>query len=352
MDTVEINIGSSGPQGHAIQNYDENLALNERGAFPNQDETSDNGTGNAPSFLEEEQMEPTKLCIMKGPAKGDKFDVGKTAMFIGRSSRNDIQIKDIKVSRKHLKVFRTERTLFVEDLRSTNGTRLNGKTIPPGQCFEMEKGDLITLGKSVIQFGEIFSNESSNTDNSSSSACGEDPDGKHNFLKERRSRSPKKLELEEIKRMFDQSLNINGMLEKLLESILDTLPRIARVAILVFNQKGKAKEVIARSRNEQNNKAVRYKRGLLGRLAKDGKAVKVSDTTYEAQTDDSENLGPMQTSSTLCVPIIANTKISGAIYLNSLPGPYEGFRKEDLQRLNSLTGFIALAIENSTFLTD
>jgi pSer/pThr/pTyr-binding forkhead associated (FHA) protein len=351
MDTVEINIGSSGPQGQVIQNYNENLALNGR-AFPNHDETSENGTEKATSFLEEEQMIPTKLCIMKGPAKGHKFDVTEEAMFIGRSSRNDIQIKDIKVSRKHLKVFRTEKTLFVEDLRSTNGTRLNGKTIKPGQCFEMEKGDTISLGNTVIQFGEIFSSESSDNSNSSSSACVEDPDGKHKFLKERRSGSPRKLELEEISRMFDQSLNINGMLGKLLESILDTLPRIDRVAILVFNQKGKVKEVIARSKKEQGKEAVRYNSRLLGRLAKDGKAVKVSDTTYEAQTDHSENLGPMQTSSTLCVPIIVNSKISGAIYLKSLPGPYDGFRKEDLLRLNSLTGFIALAIENSTFLTN
>ena len=351
MDTVEINNGSSGPQGHVIQNYNENLALN-GSVFPNQDETSGKGTEKPMSFLEEEQVIPNKLCIMKGPAKGHKLDVGEKAMFIGRSSRNDIQIKDIKVSRKHLKVFRIEKTLFVEDLRSTNGTRLNGKTITPGESFEMEKGDTISLGNTVIQFGEIFSSESPDTNNSSSSACEEDPDGKHDFLKERRSGSPRKLELAEISRMFDQSLNINGMLEKLLESILDTLPRIDRAAILVFNQKGKVKEVIARSRKKQGKEAVRYNSRLLGRLAKDGKTVKVSDTTYEAKTDHSENLGPTQTSSTLCVPIIANSKISGAIYLNSLPGPYDGFRKEDLLRLNSLTGFIALALENSTFLTD
>ena len=351
MDTVEINIGSSGPQGQVIQNYNENIALN-AGAFPHQDEKSDDGTPKAMSFLEEEQVIPTKICIIKGPAKGHKFDVGEKSMFIGRSSRNDIQIKDMKISRKHLKVFRKEETMFVEDLMSTNGTRLNGKTITPGECFEMEKGDTISLGNTVVQFGEIFSSESSDNNNSSSSACGEDLEGKHDFLKERRSDSPRKLEIGEISRMFDQSLNINGMLEKLLESILETLPRIDRVAILVFNQKGKVKEVIAKSKKEQGKESFRYNSKLLGRLAKDGKAVKVSDTTYEAQTDHSENLGPMQTSSTLCVPIIANSKISGAIYLKSLPGPYEGFRKEDLLRLNSMTGFIALAIENSTFLTN
>ena len=56
-------------------------------------------------------------------------------MFIGRAARNDIHIKDIMVSRKHLKIFKVGETLFIEDLMSTNGTQFNGEVITSGEAF-------------------------------------------------------------------------------------------------------------------------------------------------------------------------------------------------------------------------
>ncbi|MCJ7775075.1 MAG: GAF domain-containing protein, partial [Desulfobulbaceae bacterium] len=172
---------------------------------------------------------------------------------------------------------------------------------------------------------------------------------KHNLIKERRSAWPKKLELGKITGIFDQSLNIDGMLEKLLEHVFDTLPRIDRAAILAFNnQKGQVEEVICKSRKKNGNGTFRYNFGLLGRIVKDGKAVKVSDTTYVAQADQLGDMDTEQMSSTLYVPIVTNTKVRGAMYLNSSPGSFEGFRKDDLSMFDSLSGLIGVAIGNST----
>ena len=204
----------------------------------------------------------------------------------------------------------------------------------------MGDGDTVSCGNTVLRFGEIASPESSDTDTSGS---------KHNLIKERRSAWPKKLELGKITGIFDQSLNIDGMLEKLLEHVFDTLPRIDRAAILSFNkQKGQVKEVICRSRKENGNETFRYNFGLLGQIVKDGKAVKVSDTTYVAQGDQLGDMETGQTSSTLYVPIVINTKVRGAIYLNSSPGSFEGFRKDDLSLFDSLCGLIGVAIGNAT----
>ena len=339
MDTVEINIGTPEPRGHIVQSYSENPAFKGR-AFSDKGKTSGSGPQEDMSLLEEKQVVPTKLCIMEGPAKGKKFDLKEKTMFIGRSARSDIQIKDIMVSRKHLKIFKVEETLFIEDLMSTNGTRFNGEVITSGEAFEVGDGDTVSFGNTVIRFGEILSPESSDTDTSSS---------KHNLINERRTASPKKLELDKIAGMFGQSLNVDGMLEKLLGHVFDTLPRIDRAAILAFNnQKGQVEEVICRSRKENGNGTFRYNFGLLGQIIKDGKAVKVSDTTYVAQGDQSGDMDREQTSSTLYVPIVINTKVRGAMYLNSSPGSFEGFRKDDLSLLDNLSGLIGVAIGNST----
>ena len=339
MDNVEINIGTPKPRGHIIQNFSENPAFKGR-AFSDKGKSSGSRPQGDVSLLEEKQVVPTKLCIMEGPAKGKKIDLKEKTMFLGRSARNDIQIKDIMVSRKHLKIFKVEETLFVEDLMSTNGTRFNGEVITSGEAFEVGDGDTVSFGNTVIRFGEIPSPESSDTDTSGSN---------HNLINERRTASLKKLELDKITGMFDQSLNIDGMLEKLLGHVFDMLPRIDRAAILAFNnQKGQVEEVICRSRKENGNGTFRYNFGLLGRIVKDGKAVKVSDTTYVAQADQSGDMDTEQVSSTLYVPIVINTKVRGAMYLNSSPGPFEGFRKDDLLLLDSLSGLIGVAIGNST----
>jgi len=277
---------------------------------------------------------------MEGPAKGKRFDLKEKTMFIGRSARSDIQIKDIMVSRKHLKIFKVEETLFIEDLMSTNGTRFNGEVITSGEAFEVGDGDTVSFGNTVIRFGEIPTPEFSDTDTSGS---------KHNLINERRTASPKKLELDKISGMFGQSLNVDGMLEKLLGHVFDTLPRIEKAAILAFNnQKGQVEEVMCKSRKENCHGTFRYNFGLLGQIIKDGKAVKVSDTTYVTQADQSGDMDTEQTSSTLYVPIVVNTKVRGAMYLNSSPGPFDGFRKDDLSLLDSLSGLVGVAIGNST----
>jgi len=338
MDTVEINIGTPEPRGHIVQSYSENPAFKER-AFSDKGKASDNRPKEDMSLLEEKQVVSTKFCIVKGPAKGKEFDLKENTMFLGRSPRNDIQINDIQVSRKHLKIFKVGETPFIEDLMSTNGTRFNGEVITSGEAFEVGDGDTISFGNTVIRFGEIPSPESSDTDTSGS---------KHNLINERRTASPERLELDKITGMFNQSLNIDGMLEKLLGHVFDMLPRIDRVAILSFNnQKGQVEEVICRSRKENGNEIFCYNFGLLGQIVKDGKAVKVSDTTYVAQADQSGDMDTAQTSSTLYVPIVINTKVRGAMYLNSSPRLFDGFRKNDLSLLNNLSGLIGVAIGNS-----
>ena len=140
MDTVEINIGTPEPRGHIIQNFSENPAFKGR-AFSDKGKVSGSRPQKDIPLLEQKHVVPTKLCVMEGPAKGKKFDLKEKAMFLGRSPRNDIQIKDIMVSRKHLKIFKVGETLFIEDLMSTNGTQFNGEVITSGEAFEVGDGD-------------------------------------------------------------------------------------------------------------------------------------------------------------------------------------------------------------------
>ncbi|WP_071027676.1 FHA domain-containing protein [Peptoniphilus raoultii] len=69
---------------------------------------------------------------------------------LGRSSRNDIVIKDKFVSKNHLTIKEINGSFYLKDLHSANGTYLNGEIINPDEQFELSNGDKIGVG--FIQF--------------------------------------------------------------------------------------------------------------------------------------------------------------------------------------------------------
>jgi len=89
-----------------------------------------------------------QLTLRSGPAPGKTFFLEKEETILGRLLDNDIAIGDPEISRRHARFFLRDENVFVEDLGSTNGTFLNGERVISPQ--QLRKGDLITLGESVI----------------------------------------------------------------------------------------------------------------------------------------------------------------------------------------------------------
>ena len=233
-----------------------------------------------------------RLFISEGPMKDQTFDFRQKAVFIGRSSTNDIQINDIKLSRKHLKVFKIGESFSIEDLGSTNGTLLNGKMITPGKSYEVTERDTIVIGNTVIQLGGISPNKALGMKDLGHHSPQADLDVLKDLARERRSRSPKNLQLiYKASKLLEQSLEINEVLEMILDSMFETLPRIDTASIILFdNQKNKLKEVVTRSRQDEAKGAIHYSHTVLDRVAKNGKAIKVSNTTYETQPEPLESM--------------------------------------------------------------
>jgi hypothetical protein len=60
---------------------------------------------------------------------GRTFTLGETPLIIGRSPQAGVVINDANVSRQHAEVWRTAEGVAIRDLRSTNGTFVNGHRI-------------------------------------------------------------------------------------------------------------------------------------------------------------------------------------------------------------------------------
>lgn len=71
------------------------------------------------------------------------WSCGPQELVIGRSSRCDIVVGDLSVSRRHARLICRDGRWVLQDLASTNGTHLNG--IRVGRC-ELRPGDELDLG--------------------------------------------------------------------------------------------------------------------------------------------------------------------------------------------------------------
>lgn len=89
-----------------------------------------------------------QLTMRSGPMPGKTFTIEKEETHLGRDLANEIPIGDPEVSRRHARLFMRDDNVFIEDLGSTNGTFLNGERIASPQ--QLRKGDVITLGESVV----------------------------------------------------------------------------------------------------------------------------------------------------------------------------------------------------------
>ena len=71
----------------------------------------------------------------------------KSEVTIGRDSEADIQIDNISVSRIHAKIIKESNSFLLQDMKSTNGTFVNGKRIKQKYIKE---DDEIVIGKHTV----------------------------------------------------------------------------------------------------------------------------------------------------------------------------------------------------------
>lgn len=90
-----------------------------------------------------------KLVVIYGDDLGRPYRLGPERLLIGRLYRSDILIEDPSVSREHATIERKDGRFILEDLKSTNGTFINGESV---DVRILNHGDKIRVGNTVLQF--------------------------------------------------------------------------------------------------------------------------------------------------------------------------------------------------------
>jgi hypothetical protein len=88
--------------------------------------------------------------VLTRQCRGQRIEIGDLPVTIGRSAGCDLLIDDPAVSRRHARLERRGDGCYLIDLRSLNGTTVNGRKVKAPK--RLEGGDLIHIHSSVLVF--------------------------------------------------------------------------------------------------------------------------------------------------------------------------------------------------------
>jgi pSer/pThr/pTyr-binding forkhead associated (FHA) protein len=94
-------------------------------------------------------MQKASLIIKSGSFSGTRFEIATPDVIIGRTPTSDLTLVDEGISREHAVISWDADHFSIEDLQSTNGTRVNGKRI---RSVELQDGDQIQIGRTLFTF--------------------------------------------------------------------------------------------------------------------------------------------------------------------------------------------------------
>lgn len=90
-----------------------------------------------------------RLTVVEPEAqRGESFELSDE-LTVGRAPGCGVRVEDAYTSNLHARLFRRDRSLWIEDLGSTNGTWVNGERVV--EPHRMTRGDLLQVGGTVFE---------------------------------------------------------------------------------------------------------------------------------------------------------------------------------------------------------
>jgi pSer/pThr/pTyr-binding forkhead associated (FHA) protein len=102
--------------------------------------------GKAPS---KRRGSPTHVLVVEGSNAGERADLDRAPILIGRGADAAIRLDDDYVSTRHARIAASGDQWFVEDLGSTNGTYIGSVRIT--QPTTLTLGTQVRIGKTILE---------------------------------------------------------------------------------------------------------------------------------------------------------------------------------------------------------
>jgi transcriptional regulator with GAF, ATPase, and Fis domain len=281
----------------------------------------------------------SRVVVVAGPAKGTLIKLLGDQLSVGRDSGNNLCLRDQAVSRQHFTISKTDSAFQLIDLKSHNGTFVNGipvrrKLLTHGDTIRVGRCELVFLitddaddVTQMVQFRETEPVSLLTTTNirafSSTSRASTDVGRMARDLNA----------LFKITSILNSIRDLQELQQRLLELLGEVIPADSG-AILILRH---ADEEPSSSRvwhRHGGNSQLSIRRELVQRALWERSAVlsRPSDESGERET-------------VLCVPLVGVERIIGVLYLTSAEKK-DRFQDDHVHFLSSVAGIAAVALDN------
>lgn len=320
-------------------------------------------------------MSGMTLLVVQGPDRGARFFVEDEAT-IGRAAQNDIRLRDTEVSRRHARIFRRDGEFVIEDLRSSNGTYVNGARV---DRRVLKDGDEIQMGCSTLAVAVRAENASSEMAAASvdllDSEIASDASqivGKVTSTADASILAGPSTETASLAQMLTNlqvlyqiteaavspSVGLDQLLNRVLDVALDVVGADRGCVLLRRPDSGELHPQAFRDRrSERGGGRMPVSRSIVQYVLKTREGVLTRDAPADSRFGTSGSILQAGIREAMCVPMQGRYELNGVIYLDTTsPRGERGtvrsakrFDEEKLRLLVAIARQAALAIEDHRF---
>ena len=221
------------------------------------------------------------VFINNGAPKGRSIQIKKDSASIGRGPENDVRIDDPSVSKRHAMIFKTPKGCSIEDLRSHNGTWIDGSMIPCGKKVEIKNGLPILIGNVLVSVGKAVPPALASPQASIDLAgSGMECDGTSLHNETLMTNRRKLQQIFEISKSLTQSLDLKVVFDKILDSLFLHFKKLEAGAILLSGENsGHLSQVASKVRDRRRSLKLYVSRSIVKQAMEQSKAVMITDTS-------------------------------------------------------------------------
>lgn len=307
------------------------------------------------------------LQVIKGLNPGQQFPLEKPRAVLGRHPECDIVLDVGAISRQHAQILCEGNDFYVEDLKSRNGTFVNGELVQGRR--KLAENDRVKICDLLFTFhlgqpSARLIGETVESDDMSSSggALMVDDAGASNTtimstLDVAASRSGVQLAVKpevklkallEIIRTLGPALSLDQVLNKALDSLFRIFLQADRgFVVLREPQRGTLVPMAVKHRRGGQEETIRISRTIVNQVMTTKEAILSADAASDARFDSSQSVADFRIRSMMCAPLVdSGNRALGVIQIDTLD-QRSRFQQEDLDVLASVAGVAAIAVENA-----
>jgi serine phosphatase RsbU (regulator of sigma subunit)/pSer/pThr/pTyr-binding forkhead associated (FHA) protein len=304
------------------------------------------------------------LELVKGSAPGTRFELDGERAVIGRSADCEVPLDVPAISRRHAAILRERGHYFIEDLQSRNGTFLNDTRITERAL--LGEGDRLVICDQEFRFysgvGTGLLDPLRNLEESSIAQIVDDEttpgrasvmatlDVSSGSASWGLSAKPevKLAALLEITNALAQTLSVEGILPKLLDSLFKIFTQADR-GFIVMKPKAEGPPVVVadKARRPGGEERMRISRTIIEEAMSSRKAILSADAASDERFSMAQSIADFSIRSMICAPMIGlDGQPQGVIQIDTL-NQRARFNDQDLEVLATVASQAAVAIDNA-----